>query len=185
MFKSSPKLGRTETVRFLPSQIPGPGDVPLAYTATPSKLLWSDAKLTWRCLGYLPQIVTPFIPRNQLDEIWPVPRNILIVIVHTILVILELIFLVSLPFTITFPAGLAVIYIAGFLLLIGLITRCLNSSDKFFVSHVPLFNHRQEHDKEHWVFLNGVGVGKTTLQENLDRLSITFGRRIHGIHNLT
>ncbi|KAI9686138.1 MAG: hypothetical protein M1822_003793 [Bathelium mastoideum] len=41
------------------------------------------------------------------------------------------------------------------------------------------------HDDEKWIFLNGVAVGSHWLQNNIDRISLTFGRPVSGIHNPT
>jgi len=42
-----------------------------------------------------------------------------------------------------------------------------------------------ELEKEHWMFVNGVAVGTHWLQSNIDRLALTFGREITGVHNPT
>jgi len=41
------------------------------------------------------------------------------------------------------------------------------------------------HDDEKWIFMNGVSVGDHWLQSNIDRLAMTFRRKVTGIHNLT
>ncbi|KAK5145676.1 hypothetical protein LTR04_001234, partial [Oleoguttula sp. CCFEE 6159] len=67
----------------------------------------------------------------------------------------------------------------------------------------------EKHDSEHWIFINGVSVGQVSrlltqfpsyqkdltdieiankkhwLQANIDRLSLTFGRPVTGVHNPT
>ncbi|RDW84800.1 hypothetical protein BP6252_02390 [Coleophoma cylindrospora] len=42
---------------------------------------------------------------------------------------------------------------------------------------------RKEHEHEQWVFLNGVAVGRHWLKSNVNRLALTFGRPVLGIHN--
>ena len=41
------------------------------------------------------------------------------------------------------------------------------------------------HPAERWIFLNGIQCGHHALQENVNRLSLLFGRSILGIHNTT
>lgn len=62
----------------------------------------------------------------------------------------------------------------------------LNGSDIIFHSNVQYASHDQPRfAHEQWVFLNGVAVGSHWMQSNLDRLALTFGRPIIGIHNRT
>merc|ERR1711977_348905 len=44
---------------------------------------------------------------------------------------------------------------------------------------------KKEHEHEQWIFLNGVAVGRNWLQSSVDRLALTFGRPVLGVHNKT
>ena len=39
------------------------------------------------------------------------------------------------------------------------------------------------HQDERWLFVNGILTGHSGLQNNIDRLALTFGRHVVGIHN--
>ncbi|KAL8976231.1 MAG: hypothetical protein Q9177_006896, partial [Variospora cf. flavescens] len=41
----------------------------------------------------------------------------------------------------------------------------------------------QQDAGERWVFINGICTGASGLQQNVDRLSLLFGRKVLGIHN--
>ncbi|GAB7346714.1 hypothetical protein MBLNU459_g1828t1 [Dothideomycetes sp. NU459] len=49
----------------------------------------------------------------------------------------------------------------------------------------PNIKHDPALDDEYWIFVNGVSVGHHWLQSNIDRLALTFGRRVVGLHNTT
>ncbi|KAF4216160.1 hypothetical protein CNMCM8980_007468 [Aspergillus fumigatiaffinis] len=176
-------------VTYLPSQSRKKQDVPLPYTASPWKLLWADILLFIRSLWSLPGIILPLTPWNSgaLDELYPSKENLWDIVVHIFLAVYQLIFLLSLPilFILAFPALGIGIYMTVALTLNWVFCRfALNGSARILQSQVPV-EHRPEHDREHWVFINGVGAGHHWLQSNLDRLAYTFGRNITGVHNPT
>ncbi|EDP56904.1 hypothetical protein AFUB_016260 [Aspergillus fumigatus A1163] len=151
------------SVTYLPSQSRKKQDVPLPYTASPWKLLWADILLFLRSLWSLPGIILPLTPWNSgaLDELYPSKENLWDIVVHVLLAIYQLIFLLSLPvlFILAFPALGIGIYMAVALTLNWVVCRfALNGSARILQSQVPV-EHRPEHDREHWIFINGVGAG--------------------------
>ncbi|KAJ5819035.1 hypothetical protein N7474_004626 [Penicillium riverlandense] len=166
------------------------GDVrPLPYTASPLKLLWSDICLFFQSAWALPRV---FLPLNlgrawPLDEFYPSWRDFGDATIHAFLVVYQLLFLLSLPIVIIFliPTLWVLAYIAAALLLNYAICKTtLSGFKRFLVSRVPVAE-RPGHEREHWIYVNGVAVGQHWLQKNVDLLSYTFGRRVTGVLNPT
>ncbi|KAJ5764797.1 hypothetical protein N7520_004356 [Penicillium odoratum] len=60
----------------------------------------------------------------------------------------------------------------------------LNGFRRVLVSRVPV-PEQPTHIRERWFFINGIAGSQSWVQNNLDQLSYTFGRRVTGIHNRT
>jgi hypothetical protein len=140
------------------------GDVrPLPYTASPLKLLWSDIYLFFQSAWALPWI---FLPLNlgrtwPLDEFYPSWRDFGDATIHAFLVVYQLLFLLSLPIVIIFlvPTLWVLAYIAAALFLNHAICKItLSGFKRFLVSRVPVAE-RPGHEREHWIYVNGVAVG--------------------------
>lgn len=140
------------------------GDVtPLPYTASPLKLLWSDISLFVRSAWALPGILLPLrlAGTNSLDEFYPSFPDGADVAVHVFLVFYQLLFLLSLPIAILFlvPTLWILTYAAVAILINSAICfLTLNGWQRFLVSRVPVVE-RPGHEREHWIFVNGVAVG--------------------------
>lgn len=165
----------------------------LCYTGSPLKLLLSDTLLFLRFSWALPGIILPLWPwpGRALDELYPSRSNLIDMALHLFLFIIQSVFLVSVPWFLGLPFGVFVFYVVGFLYANALFCKLLNGPEtdangkrRIFMSRVPI-KHRPEHDAECWIFLNGVAVGQHWLQSNMDRLALTFGRPIMGVHNAT
>ncbi|TDZ20115.1 hypothetical protein Cob_v007186 [Colletotrichum orbiculare MAFF 240422] len=126
---------------------------------------------------------------GPLDELYPSWANIRDIVFHSILVVLQSAFLISLPFFSLFSFNIFVTYVIGFTLINYFVCFCLNgwmphgyieSTDFPEASHWD-----QNHGNEQWIFLNGVAVGEHWLRSNIDRISLTFHRRVIGVHNKT
>ncbi|CRG91917.1 hypothetical protein PISL3812_08971 [Talaromyces islandicus] len=172
-------------VMFMPSQVGATTTTPLPYTANPLKLLVYDAVLCLSCIRYLPDILMPLRPcySGKLDELYPSRGNLTALTIHGVLIVYQIAFILSLPALFFLPIYVCILYIASVFILNNKICAFLNGRHRFLVSHVPLPNYG--HESEHWIFINGVGVGQHWLQSNIDRLSLTFGRKITGVHNDT
>ncbi|KAH7124063.1 hypothetical protein B0J11DRAFT_568956 [Dendryphion nanum] len=192
------------SVKLVPSQSGKPAESPLPYTGNPLYLCWYDVLLFWRCSWSVVGIVLPLSPWpcGPLDELYPSIQNLICLALHGFLIVLQVLFLASLPILVAFPVGTAFIYVAAVMVVNFSVSWLLNGHDSVHRSKVHLGNDAQEHDDEFWIYLNGVSVGQVTspflrvclnslgtrkhwLQGNLDRLALTFRRPITGVHNRT
>ncbi|KAL3467957.1 hypothetical protein BJX64DRAFT_80807 [Aspergillus heterothallicus] len=174
---------------FLPPQSSTTPATPLPYTASPWKLLWEDIILILRSLWSIPNILLPLTPYNSgdLDELYPSVSNIANLGFQAVLSLLQIVFLISIPFLFICmaPTLWTCAYIGGALFINrALCNLALNRGSTILESRVPVIE-APEHKGEHWVFINGVACGQTWLQQNIDRLGYTFGRRVYGVHNPT
>jgi hypothetical protein len=180
-------------ITFYPSQVGGPtGKIPIAYTGNPFLLCWSDIKLIWHQKGRVGGIFRPLrlMPweLDEWDELYPSPKNLVAIVTHFILVILQAIFLLSIPaciFNPIVPLWAFIVWVGGFLTFNYLVCwALLNGNTNKLESKVGVQG-AEKHQSEYWIYLNGVSVGRDWLQSNIDRLSYTFGRKVVGILNPT
>ncbi|KAE8367277.1 hypothetical protein BDV27DRAFT_124081, partial [Aspergillus caelatus] len=160
---------------------------PLPYTASPLALLWADILLVLKSLWSLPGILLPMTPSGELDELYPSKENIVNLIAHVCLALCQVAFLLSVLgcFLLMVPALWISTYVVAFVWINRVICALIfNYSDEVIESKVPI-EERPEHERERWIFINGVAVGHHWLQNNIDRLAYTFGRKIIGVHNPT
>jgi hypothetical protein len=153
------------TVTLVPSQIGGPDQVPVSYTSTPGRLLWYDCQLF---ISKLKNTFGVFLPlrfgknADPFDELYPSVPNIMSVIIHSILFVIQTVFLCSLPLYFFAPCIWLIVYVALFFITNGLICRVLNGSDLKVYPKVAV-DQNGEFKDEYWIFMNGVAVGLTFL----------------------
>ena len=167
---------------------------PLPYTASPLRLMWEDTILFFQITFVLPitagllSIILPVFPLRSgaLDELYPSFANIYAITLHTVLIVAQLAFIFSLlPLALCgLPVPFYATYLIGFVVINHVVSGLLNGKPKSYMSQVDLRDWPR-HDDEKWFFINGVAVGQTWLQSNLDRFALTFRRPIHGIQNYT
>ncbi|CAG7929708.1 unnamed protein product [Penicillium olsonii] len=167
----------------------GEEGTPLPYTASPIRLLWGDLCLFVSLIGHLPGIFIPLhlCRTGPLDEFYPSVHNIFIVAVHLLLAVYQVSFLISLPLMVLcmVPALWILAYLAiGLGLSYGAVMLFLNGFEQILVSKVPVAE-RPGHERECWLYINGIAAGHRWVQMNIDQLSYTFGRRVTGVHNRT
>ncbi|KAK2609821.1 hypothetical protein N8I77_003300 [Diaporthe amygdali] len=165
------------------------------YTGAPWRLLLDDSILFLRNFSYLKNIVLPLwndsgrkFSSGHLDELFPSLGNIHDITFHAILIVAQSAFILSLPFLAALPFPLLFGYIGVFIVVNQLACWRLNGYMPGGVlesTYFPESKNWEPHPDEQWVFLNGVAVGKHWLQGNIDRLSLTFHRRVLGVHNKT
>ncbi|OAA49672.1 hypothetical protein NOR_01595 [Metarhizium rileyi] len=172
---------------FYRSQIGGTSVINYSYTDFPLKLLLKDVYYFFVYGWALPWIMLPLRPWGscELDELYPSWKNIYCILVHVSLVLLQLGFIVVLPVGIFFPLWTTAVGVGAFLTLNWVLCKLLNGKDITFHSDEKYARASPEHAHEQWVFLNGVAVGEHWMMANLNRLAITFGRPILGVHNRT
>ncbi|KAH7322858.1 hypothetical protein B0I35DRAFT_426607 [Stachybotrys elegans] len=172
---------------FYQSQIGDGTVINYSYTDIPWRLLAQDTYYFFSYCWALPWIIFPLSPcgSGELDELYPSRKNIFCLVIHGILVVLQLVFILSLPFLLLLPMWAGVGYVGAFMLLNWLLCKLLNGKEITFHSDEKYAKAHPEHQHEQWIFLNGVAAGQHWMKNNLNRLAITFGRPILGIHNRT
>lgn len=178
-----------DLVSFFGSQIGDQSVVNYSYTDDPARLLAWDIYNFFYYAWALPYILLPYKPTDSgaLSELAPTRANLFCILIHFVLVILQLGFILIVPVLAFFmPLWTTILVVAGFLALNTAIISLLNGKDIIFHSNPRYAAPDQARfAHEQWVFLNGVAVGSHWMQSNLDRLALTFGRPIVGIHNRT
>jgi len=172
----------------------------LIYTESPAKLALQDLLLfiritfVWPPAAGIPSTIFPFFPffSGSLDELYPSYGNLKAVFLHLILIVLQSLFLITLIPSILFGIPIlpllwtpvCVGWVFGFILANRYFCILLNGTKRHYQSQIWREDW-QEHDDERWIFINGVAVGDHWMQSNLDKIALTFRRRVHGIHNQT
>lgn len=137
----------------------------------------------------LPYVLLPYRPADsgKLSELAPTRGNIFCILIHVVLVILQLgLILILPPLALFFPLWTTLLIAALFLILNRGISSLLNGEDVIFHSDPKYAAPDQARfAHEQWIFLNGVAVGSHWMKSNLNRLALTFGRPVIGIHNRT
>ncbi|CAK7237007.1 hypothetical protein SBRCBS47491_009830 [Sporothrix bragantina] len=186
----------SSSTSFFGSQLGGQSVINYSYTDLPWKLLAFDVYNFFRLAWALPYIVWPVTPADSgaLAELAPTWANLWCITVHAVLIVLQLVFLVGIvPAACLLPVWVAagivalclgVNHVLCALLLNGGLSALFHGSTTC-KSNPECAAARPEHAHEQWVFLNGVAVGRHWMQSNLDRLALTFGRPVLGIHNTT
>jgi hypothetical protein len=143
------------------SQVGGKSVINYSYTDMPGTLMLYDIYYFFKFSWALPWILWPFRPCdggdfNELSFTW---GNMFCIFIHTILLVLQLAFIFSLPLVVLLPIWLAVIGIAGFMSVNWLLCRLLNGSTLIYNSDPKYSPDQEKHAHEKWIFLNGVAVG--------------------------
>lgn len=188
-----PFMSTPETVNFFGSQIGDEAVINYSYTDSPWKLLAYDIYYFFYYMWALPHIVLPFKPADsgELSELSPTFGNIFCIFIHTILIILQLsLILFLLPIALFLPLWATLLVIGAFMVVNSFLCRLLNGSDRgsdiiFHSDPQYAKSDQSRYGHEQWVFLNGVAVGSHWMKSNLNRLALTFGRPVVGIHNRT
>lgn len=139
------------------------------YTSAPWKLLLDDSILFLQNFFYLKNIVLPLwngngraFPSKDLDELYPSLANIHDIVFHSILIVTQSAFILSLPFLAALPFPVLFGYVGIFIAVNQLACWRLNGymPDGVLEStEFPECKDWEPHEHEQWVFLNGVAVG--------------------------
>jgi hypothetical protein len=150
-------------IKFYGSQVGGKNVTPHSYTDSPLVLLrqdtWSAAILS----PYLQFIVRPLQPwrSGELCELYPSWANLWCIFLHIILGVMQLAFLLSVPFWFVFFVPLTTIIcgVGVFWSINQGICYILNGPGMECRSDPKYAKASEEHEHEQWIFLNGVAVG--------------------------
>ena len=153
-------------VEYLPAQIDSTSStVPLPYTSSPMRMLWADVKLFFHYAYALPGIVIPLgpYPSGPLDEMYPSMANTFDITLHMILILMQLVFLLSIPLCLFLPVplGIFALFVAVALSMNHAICRILNGRKPILESNMDV-SAFPDRDDERWIFQNGVAVGYVT-----------------------
>lgn len=173
--------------QFYRSQVGEASVIDYSHTDFPWKLLAKDAYYFFVYIWALPWAIWPLYPfgPKEFNELAPTLQNLLCVFIHFILAVLQLLFILALPFTILFPIWMVLTGIVTFMIVNWGLCQLLNGKHDTYRSDEGYAKPLPEHEHEQWVFLNGICVGEHWMKKNLNRLALTFGRPFLGIHNRT
>lgn len=172
-------------IKFIPPQMADPSKYTTqANRQGPLWLLLKDTGILLSVLPYLPLVFWPLKSKNGDHEktSWASIRDLLIqgllFIVETIMMILFI------PAFIALPGILFLAVLVACCLLVKLIAWP-TQGPRIVQSNMSSETLRESsnHPHERWIFINGICTGSSGLQENVDRLSLLFGRSVLGIHN--
>ncbi|KAI0846464.1 hypothetical protein F5Y00DRAFT_271929 [Daldinia vernicosa] len=174
-------------IQFFGSQVGGGTVINYSYTDMPWKLVFWDFWYFLKYARYLPWVVWPLWPCHggKFDELSFTFPHMWCVFVHIVLVVLQVAFILALPSVFILPGWLFISGLITFFVINQLICRTLNGNTIQYTSEPRYSPNWEKFENEQWIFLNGVSVGEAWLKGNLNRLALTFGRPVLGIHNRT
>lgn len=157
---SAPASASDNKIRFFGSQVGGEAVINYGYTDMPLKLLVWDIRNFFVYVWFLPWIVWPLTPADSgdFDELAFNRANVWCLFVHGILIVLQLLFILALPFSLLFPLWLDALAITLFFTLNWALCLLLNGKTKTLLSD-PRYATDEDHPNEQWIFLNGVAAG--------------------------
>ncbi|KAL8864268.1 MAG: hypothetical protein Q9174_007411, partial [Haloplaca sp. 1 TL-2023] len=183
------------SIKFIPPQM---GDIPKYTTRAnrqdPLWLLLKDTFILIKNLRFVPLIFLPLksevekqnaatqSPTGTKPKLFSSVLNsgiqILLGVLELILLILFIPALISLPGILFFALALLSFLLIKLLAYPTQGPRILLSNMDTHTSQLA-----SHHQDERWIFINGICTGTSGLQENIDRLSLLFGRSVTGVHN--
>lgn len=176
-------------VDFFGSQLGDEDVINYSYTDDPWRLMAWDTYYFFYYIKYLPYVLFPYRPTDSgdLSELSPTRGNLFSILIHAILVVFQLAFLLFLPpLALILPLWTTLLIAATFMIVNKALSSLLNGPGIIFHSDPQYAAPDQpQHAHESWIFLNGVAVGAHWMTSNLNRLALTFGRPVLGIHNRT
>lgn len=186
---SASSTASSSTVDFYGSQVDNPTVINYSYTDKPSRLLLWDVYYFFYYIWALPYIILPWKPfdSGHLSELAPTRGNLWCVFIHVILAVLQLVMIICLPpVALILPLWTTLAIVAVFVgVNMGLCTL-INAKEVLFYSDPEYAAPNQKKfAHEQWIFLNGVACGEHWMKSCLNRLALTFGRPIIGVHNRT
>ncbi|KAL1861782.1 hypothetical protein Daus18300_008598 [Diaporthe australafricana] len=179
----------TSTVDFYGSQVDNQTVINYSYTDKPSRLLLWDVYYFFYYIWALPYVVLPWKPfdSGDLSELAPTRGNLWCVFIHIILAILQLVMIICLPpVALILPLWTTLAIVAVFVGVNQGLCTLINAQEVLFYSDPEYAKPDQKKfAHEQWIFLNGVACGEHWMKSCLNRLALTFGRPIIGVHNRT
>lgn len=149
------------TTKFYGSQVGGQSVINHVYTDYPWRLFAYDIYNFFFFAWSLPWILLPIQPcdSGDLDELAFTRENLFCVFIHFVLCIMQLSFILVLPFTLLLPIWLVAAGMIVFFTVNSLLCMLLNGGTLEYRSDEKYAPALPEHAHEQWIFLNGVAVG--------------------------
>lgn len=186
---STSSTASSSTVDFYGSQVDNQTVINYSYTDRPSKLLLWDIYYFFYYIWALPYIILPWKPfdSGHLSELAPTRGNLWCIFIHVILAVLQLVMIICLPpVALILPLWTTLAIVAVFVGVNKGLCTLINGEEVLFYSDPEYAAPDQKKfAHEQWIFLNGVACGEHWMKSCLNRLALTFGRPIIGVHNRT
>ncbi|KAJ0114405.1 hypothetical protein J7T55_010794 [Diaporthe amygdali] len=186
---SASSTASSSTVDFYGSQVDNPTVINYSYTDKPSRLLLWDVYYFFYYIWALPYIILPWRPfdSGDLSELAPTRGNLWCIFIHVVLAILQLVMIICLPpVALILPLWTTLAIVAVFVGVNKGLCLLINAKEVLFHSDPEYAKPDQKKfAHEQWIFLNGVACGEHWMKSCLNRLALTFGRPIIGVHNRT
>lgn len=186
---SASSVASSSTVDFYGSQVDNQTVINYSYTDKPSRLLLWDVYYFFYYIWALPYVILPWKPfdSGDLSELAPTRQNLWCVFIHVVLAVLQLVMIICLPpVALILPLWTTLGVVAVFVGVNKGLCTLINAKEVLFYSDpeyaVP---DQKKFAHEQWIFLNGVACGEHWMKSCLNRLALTFGRPIIGVHNRT
>ncbi|KAI4106958.1 MAG: hypothetical protein LQ345_007164, partial [Seirophora villosa] len=150
----------------------------------PLWLMFKDLCILITVLPYLPLMFFPIATTDKREKglrFQFIRDSVIQVLLSVLELVLSILFL---PALVSLPGFLFLALAIACILLIGLLAwptqgpRVVEAT-----TNERTLRRSQQHPGERWVFVNGVCTASSRLQQNIDRLSLLFGRNVLGIHN--
>ncbi|KAL9109945.1 MAG: hypothetical protein Q9227_005468 [Pyrenula ochraceoflavens] len=185
--KESSRLSTGSSVSLIPAQSTNLATLSSkAAHHGPLYRMCRDTGILSSMLYLLPNIFLPFGTKDPSDELYMHPPNTAAMFILVFVTILQgLLAILAIPAFIVLPGLLiAVLLLLGNALIV-LICSPIQGPTDVTPSEDTLAQLDQDFPHERWFFLNGCCVSGPALQGNINRLALTFGRPIRGVHNRT
>lgn len=174
------------SIGFIPPQMdPEASTSTRALRENPLLLLIKDTGILITVLPYLPLLFFPLKTTDKSAELSTSKASFASYAILVALFMAELAgLLLAIPAFLVLPGGYFVALLVLFSFSIFLLALPTQGPR---IVHSVVGDHRAEstasHNDERWLFVNGIATGHSGLQNNVDRISLTFGRPVIGIHN--
>ncbi|KAL8650349.1 MAG: hypothetical protein Q9210_003873 [Variospora velana] len=153
-----------------------------ALRSGPLWLMTKDLGILVTVLPYLPLLFFPWKRRDKQDNHLRF-QSFRDAVIQALLLLIELVLsILVLPALVWTPVILFIAITVACVLLVGLLAWP-TQGPRIVESTMDKRALPQQYAGERWVFINGICTGSSGLQQNIDRLSLLFGRKVLGIHN--
>ncbi|KAL6718464.1 hypothetical protein ACLMJK_004555 [Lecanora helva] len=176
------------SVNYVPEQIDPMASLSVKTDLqSPLRLLLQNIGVLFTTFRYLPDAILPLKPQGPGNELYPDLAEIRYGILQGWLFLFEsVVFLSAIPITLVLPGAISTAILSICCLIIYLSSKPMEGPLVLYSNLcAEMLALAEQHKDERWLFVNGIMVGRSGLQSNIDRIAETFGRAVIGIHNQT